>query len=219
MSGHKKRSLSLILGFLILLAGTVIIAQPAFADRNGNHGGHSRRYLDARHHHNRYYPARGVYVSALPRGHRAIVHRNVRYHFHGGVWYRAYGPRFVIVAPPIGLVVPFLPPYYATFWIGRVPYYYANEVYYTPVQGGYMIADPPKDEAVQTIAPADRLFIYPRRGQNQQQQAKDEYECHRWAADQTGFDPTRPNPGETSKRADYQRAMGACLDGRGYTVK
>jgi hypothetical protein len=82
-----------------------------------------------------------------------------------------------------------------------------------------MIADPPKDEAVQTIAPADRLFIYPRRGQNQQQQAKDEYECHRWAADQTGFDPTRPNPGETSKRADYQRAMGACLDGRGYTVK
>jgi len=32
--------------------------------------------------------------------------------------------------PPIGLVVTMLPPFYMTVWIGRVPYYYANDVYY-----------------------------------------------------------------------------------------
>jgi hypothetical protein len=41
---------------------------------------------------------------------------------------------------------------------------------------------------------------------------------------QTGFDPTQPpggspEPQKIEKRADYQRAMSACLDGRGYTVK
>jgi len=68
------------------------------------------------------------------------------------------------------------------------------------------------------------MFIYPRQGQSEQVQADDRYACHLWAVDQTGFDPTQP-PGsspesqKTDKRADYQRAMSACLDGRGYTVK
>jgi hypothetical protein len=42
---------------------------------------------------------------------------------------------------------------------------------------------------------------------------------------QTGYDPTKPPPGDLSpvqtsqKSADYQRALGACLDARGYTVR
>jgi hypothetical protein len=41
---------------------------------------------------------------------------------------------------------------------------------------------------------------------------------------QTHYDPTQPNSGVpgtqlNQMRADYQRAMGACLDGRGYTMK
>ena len=71
---------------------------------------------------------------------------------------------------------------------------------------------------------SDKLFLYPRKGQSEQQQAKDRYECHSWAVSQTGYDPTQPPAGVpatqmSQKRADYQRAMGACLDGRGYTVK
>ena len=45
------------------------------------------------------------------------------------------------------------------------------------------------------------LFIYAAKGQSQQQQDKDRYECHSWAVRQTGFDPTRPrttNPPATS---------------------
>jgi len=126
--------------------------------------------------------------------------------------------------PPIGLFVPFLPPYYSTIRLGGIPYYYANEVYYAHSGDGYVVVGPPKEEVSQELPPAEKMFIYPRQGQSEQVQADDRYACHLWAVDQTGFDPTQP-PGsspesqKTDKRADYQRAMSACLDGRGYTVK
>jgi len=137
------------------------------------------------------------------------------------------------------------------------------------------------------VASAD-VYIYPNKGQSAQQQSKDRYECHTWAVQQTGFDPTRPPPSTASaapqqggqvvkgaargalvgtvggaiagdagrgaaagaamggllggmrkmdqsraqqqqqaqmqndhaqQQAGYNRALGACLEGRGYTVK
>jgi ribosomal protein L32 len=38
---------------------------------------------------------------------------------------------------------------------------------------------------------ASDIFIYPAEGQSKEKQKQDKYECHSWAADQTGFDPTR----------------------------
>ena len=35
-------------------------------------------------------------------------------------------------------------------------------------------------------------FVYPAKGQSPQQQKKDEYECHAWAAKQSGYDPSNP---------------------------
>jgi len=130
-----------------------------------------------------------------------------------------------------------------------------------------------------------QLFIYPQRGQSAQQQQQDRFECHQWAVQQTGWDPTMaagmpppagPAPtssalggatrgaaigaiggaiggnagrgaaigagtgalfgqmrrndqirsaesqqmGQTSQQADaYNRALAACLSGRGYTVQ
>jgi hypothetical protein len=66
--------------------------------------------------------------------------------------------------------------------------------------------------------------VYPKNGQTDQQQATDRYECHSWAREQTGFDPTQPLGGVDqgqvdAARAQYQRAEGACLEGRGYTVR
>ncbi|HKV54694.1 MAG TPA: glycine zipper family protein [Candidatus Binataceae bacterium] len=138
------------------------------------------------------------------------------------------------------------------------------------------------------------MFIYPAKGQGQEQQDKDRYECHTRAVKQTGFDPSKPqttvpasstsqqyrpsqphvlkggargaalgavggaitgNAGkgaaagaamgglaggfrrrderqqqayqqqanvqsaQQSQQIAYQRAMAACLEGRGYTVK
>ena len=153
-----------------------------------------------------------------------VFHGGSPYYFYGGVWYRPYGPRFAVVMPPFGLVVPFLPPYYTTIWVSGIPYYYANEVYYTQSPGGYMVVEPPKGDVVEAPAVAERLFIYPRQGQSEKQQSDDRYECHRWAVGQTHYDPTQP-PGSipetqgSQKRAEYNRAIGACLDARGYTVK
>jgi len=133
-----------------------------------------------------------------------------------------------------------------------------------------------------------QTFVYPQKGQSQEQQKKDEYECYQWAKQQTGVDPMAPAPqaappasapkggavrgaaggaalgaiggaiagnagkgaaigagvgaagGAIRKRrgeqqqaaaqqqqqaanqaqpATYQRAFGACMEGRGYTVK
>jgi Sec-independent protein translocase protein TatA len=41
-------------------------------------------------------------------------------------------------------------------------------------------------------AAAQGMFIYPAQGQSQEQQSRDQYECHTWAVQQTGFDPMNP---------------------------
>lgn len=35
----------------------------------------------------------------------------------------------------------------------------------------------------------ERIFVYPARGQSEQQMADDRYHCHRWAVEASGFDP------------------------------
>jgi uncharacterized protein DUF6515 len=204
-----------------------------YASHGRNDGPHdSRGYvLDNRYNHNRYYPPRGYAVSGLPRGYVTVNFRGGPYYYHQGVWYRGGGHRFVVVRPAVGLYVPFLPPFYTTVWFGGAPYYYADDVYYAwrPSVRQYVVVDPPGGaQAGTTTAPAGTqssdLFIYPKNGQNEEQQGKDKYECHSWASNQSGFDPTQPLGGvaeneAAAKRADYQRAMQACLEARGYSVK
>lgn len=230
------RRLSLATATLAFLLGAVVL--PAAADRDRGREAEHRREphpvrvergyeFDHRHHHDRYYPPRGYVVDVLPHGHLVVPYRGTHYYFHAGVWYRPSGTRFVVVTPPVGLSISVLPPYYTTVWVGGVPYYYADGVYYSwrPVERTYVVVDPPRESDVLNLPPEpERLFIYPRLGQTEQQQATDRYECHRWAVDQTGFDPTRPAGGVTesqlvTKRADYQRASKACLEARGYSVR
>ena len=187
-------------------------------------GARQREFHDSRYHLDRSYPARGQVMRTLPRDSRMVNRGGTRYYFSGGAWYRPRGAYFSVVLPPIGLFLPFLPPYYSTIWVRGVPYYYANEVYYAHQGEGYVVVAPPQEEVSQAPPPADQLFIYPRLGQNEKQQADDRYACHQWAVSQTGFDPTQPAAGsseaqKSEKRVDYQRALSACLDGRGYTVK
>lgn len=206
------------------------------ADRRGERFDRGREHVDMRFHHDRVYPNRGLFVRALPRAHYEVVHGGVHYFFAGGVWYAPRGIGWVVVAPPFGVYVPVLPSFYTTLWVGGVPYYYADDVYYVYHPGfGYEVVPPPADASVatqqppnaaapQAPPPSNELYIYPRNGQSEQQQAQDRYECHTWAQSQTGFDPTAPNGGvspdqEPATHANYDRAMTACLEGRGYTVK
>ena len=56
--------------------------------------------------------------AVLPTGAVSIRFGGGDYFVHGGVWFRPFGGRFVVTLPPIGIVVPLLPPAYATLWIG-----------------------------------------------------------------------------------------------------
>jgi len=183
--------------------------------------------IDKRHSHNHYYPPRGFIVPTLPVEHRVVIHHGTHYYYHQGIWYRPSGTRFVVVLPPFGLIVPVLPPFFTVVWYGAVPYYYADGVYYVwyPEHHYYVVAEPPPESELHEQPPgSDELFVYPKQGQSEERQAQDRYACHRWAVDQTGFDPTLPGGNVRSsqydhKRADYRRAMKACLEARGYSVQ
>ncbi len=209
---------------LLLSALAIALLSPgaALADRSERHGRRDSFEHGARPKHGR--PPHGARVAALPREHWSGVHGGVQLYFSQGVWYRPWGQRFVVVAPPLGVVVPLLPPGYAIVRAGPTVYFRADDVYYRSCpDGGYIVVEPPQ-QAEPVAEPADQLFIYPRQGQTETQQGDDRYACHRWANGQTGFDPTLAQGGVAAeasgdKRAEYNRALAACLEGRGYTVR
>ncbi len=56
------------------------------------------------------------------------------------------------------------------------------------------VAPPPRVVAVPAPPPPpQKIFVYPSNGQSPQQTDRDRYECHVWAVQQTGVDPSRPD--------------------------
>jgi hypothetical protein len=208
------------IALLALVAAALIGATAVQADPPRRHG-----YHDTRHGHHRYYHPHGDHVRSLPRGFFTIRFGGHPYYYHSGSWYRRRRAGYVVGPAPIGVVVPWLPRYHTTVWYHGFPYYYANLTYYTwdHHRNGYLVVEKPGPERQAVTRPSD-LFIYPSRGQSEAQQADDRYECHAWAVRQTAYDPSVPLAAEQQDRAgqlrsDYLRAMSACLEGRGYTVK
>ena len=233
MNGSAKFALSALAGALLFGSGVVAARGMDDHDHFGHPGGRMvdghGQVLDNRYNHGHYYPAVGASVRVLPDGYRPYFYGGRSFYFSGGIWYAPSGPGFVVVRPPVGVVISVLPPYYSTVWFAGVPYYYANDVYYTwdPGQNGYVVVDPPANAEQPATPPSsapDDLIVYPKNGQTAAQQSADRYECHNWAKSQTGFDPTQTGGGVPagaagSARSSYNRAMAACLTGRGYEVK
>jgi hypothetical protein len=69
-------------------------------------------------------------------------------------------------------------------------------------------APPPPPVAVAPARPDP--VIYPRNGQNAQQTEFDRQACNRWATTQQAA---------LSDASVFQRAVEACMDGRGYTLR
>lgn len=202
-----------------LLTSSLLLGQgPASAQ---GHGPRPREFqgrmvYDSRFQHDRYYPAPGFVAHALPRSSLGISFGPDRFFFDSGVWYRPYGPRWRVIVPPVGVVIPILPSAYVTLRAGGVPYYYANGVYYTAVVGGpgYVVATPPPaaevaPAPVQAPSKPDPI-IYPRNGQSAQQLEADRQDCNRWATTQ---------PAAMQDGSVFNRAVEACMDGRGYTMR
>jgi hypothetical protein len=98
-------------------------------------------------------------------------------------------------------------------------------VYYTydPGYEGYVATDPPPatdptpadGSAAGGPPPAQapipgQVFMYPKNGQSAEQQAADKAACQQWAQEQVGQ--------VAQNGSDYQRAMVACVEGRGYSA-
>lgn len=251
--------LSVSVLFLGCLGATCARAQTGFVP----YGTH----IDRRHGHDHEYPDRGAVVRDVPPHAAVVNYAGLSYRFAAGVWYERVGPAYIVVAPPIGLVVPRLPAFATSFHSVGGTYLYADAVFYRarPDLGGYEVVNDPQDDGAsqrsqaparassprfasaprtaaqptaardstrRTFQPEDRAIppvnptgvaIYPRRGQDADQQALDRYECYGVAVRQTGFDPLASNNGIAAAdvarhNSEYSRAQAACLDGRGYTV-
>jgi hypothetical protein len=206
------------------------------------YGGYHAGYAGARVYSGSHYVAaagaRGyAHAPAGYYGHGAYGHGYYGGHYYyghpywgGGYWHGVYWP-YAYYGWYYPWFLPVLPAVYATYWWGGVPYYYANNVYYTYDQGqnGYVVTDPPPSGAGDNTPPPNQqggvppganpgdVFMYPKNGQTDQQQSTDRFECHKWAQGQTGFDPSQS--GSQGNPDDYHRAMVACLEGRGYSVQ
>ncbi len=217
---------------LTLLASllALTLAGPTQAQERHREGGHMARpergglVLDQRFHHDHYYPPRGHVSAVVPSASINVGYGGIDYRFHAGVWWRPHGGRFIVVAPPIGIYLPLLPPAYVTLWIGGSPYYYANGAYYMAAPGrGYVVVAPPPEPVaapgspppppppmVPTPKAPPEPIIYPRNGQSSTQTEADRQECNRWAT---------TVPSAVADAEVFQRAVAACMDGRGYTVR
>jgi hypothetical protein len=206
MQRHSHKLLMAVLAVLLVLAASEAVAggHPHHGYHGGYHYGHYRGYG---------YPAYGY----------SAHYHGSPYYYGGGAWYRPYGARFVVVAPPIGIGVNLLPPFYTTLWFGGAPYYYANDTHYHyqyhAARREYVVTEPPRGQApAAPVADSAELYAYPRNGQSEERQSVDRDDCHRWAVVKVGFDPAK-SVGAHHDLSSFRRAEGACLDARGYSVK
>ena len=60
------------------------------------------------------------------------------------------------------------------------------------------VTPPPQRVVVQNAPAPPQIMVYPAHGQSHEQLERDRYECHVWAVQQSGFDPSRPGvpPGQ-----------------------
>ncbi len=172
----------------------------------------------ARQHYYRY----GHQVSYLPNGFRRLRYTHYPLYYHGGNYYRSTSRGYLVVRAPLGVHVSHLPIGYATVVIGASTYYVAHDIYYKKHGTDYVVVEPPQNSGVTTVATNEdynrEWLIYPAEGQNDKELERDRYQCHRWAVDQSNYDPSR-SKNQHTKRDDYYRAQSACLEGRGYVVK
>ena len=167
----------------------------------------------------------GYVVDRFPDRNYRVPYRGQDYFFSGGYWYRPQGPRSVVVTPPYGIRVHYLPDYAREVWVGGSLLFLAAGAYYAYEQSTqqYVVVQPPTQVPSPQPAPQGNgydVVAYPANGQSQAQVQQDGYDCYRWAVQQSGFDPRTvtyaPDPAVVQT---YRQAQGNCLGSRGYQVQ
>ncbi|WP_339431368.1 MULTISPECIES: DUF6515 family protein [unclassified Pseudomonas] len=162
----------------------------------------------------------GHVIDRFPDRDYRVPYRGQDYFYSGGYWYRPQGPRYIVVQPPRGIRIQYLPDYAREVWIGGALLFLAAGSYYAYQEAtqDYVVVEPP----VQPPQPQSQGYdveAYPANGQSPEQVQQDGYQCYQYAVQQSGFDPRTATyqPAPEVVQA-YRQAQGNCLSSRGYQV-
>jgi hypothetical protein len=112
------------------------------------------KHHDTRFGHDHFYPDRGSIIREVPKEAATVSYAGLSYKFDEGIWYEPRGPAFMVVAPPIGLVVQSLPTFATLLARSGQVYIYCNDVYYRPRPdvNGYEVVNDPAEPTFQVAA-------------------------------------------------------------------
>jgi hypothetical protein len=105
------------------------------------------QHRDTRNGHDHSYPDRGSIIRDVPKTAIVVNYAGIAYRFDDGIWYEPRGPAFMVVAPPIGLMVSTLPTFSTVIARDGKLFLYSNDTYYVPRPdaGGYEVVNDPSD--------------------------------------------------------------------------
>ncbi len=160
-------------------------------------------------------------IDRFPDRDYRVPYRGQDYFYSGGYWYRPQGPRYIVVQPPRGIRIQYLPDYAREVWIGGSLLFLAAGSYYAYQEAtqDYVVVEPPLQQPPQPQSQRYDVEAYPANGQSPQQVQQDGYQCSQYAVQQSGFDPRTATyqPAPEVVQA-YRQAQGNCLSSRGYQV-
>jgi len=163
----------------------------------------------------------GHVIDRFPDRDYRVPYRGQDYFYSGGYWYRPQGPRYIVVQPPRGIRIQYLPDYAREVWIGGSLLFLAAGSYYAYQEAtqDYVVVEPPLQQPPQPQSQGYDVEAYPANGQSPQQVQQDGYQCSQYAVQQSGFDPRTATyqPAPEVVQA-YRQAQGNCLSSRGYQV-
>lgn len=114
---------------------------------------HNGRFYNRSYHYNynRYHYRTSVSIIAhLPFGAVSVIFGNRYYHYYNGLYYRPYDRGYIIVEPPVGIIVPGLPGGCKEVIVGSNPYYRYGNVFYAPYGNRYKVVEEPKEPETST---------------------------------------------------------------------
>jgi len=92
-----------------------------------------------------YYYRPGYTIGTIPKVAVTVTLGSFVFYYADGIYYRRHHSGFIVIVPPIGLIVPMLPVGYTVFYLHGVTYYYYAGVYYVwdLHQHAYRVVDVP----------------------------------------------------------------------------
>lgn len=95
----------------------------------------------------------GTAIDILPAGFVAVRVGTGRFFYHRGVFYQPYRGGYLVVAAPLGAVVPRPPGGHIVVLVENDPYVYYRGVFYQPVPAGYVVTRAPMGAFVRRLPP------------------------------------------------------------------